>query len=154
MYLTPLRLPPANLKLTREAGVTKVRCLIRNRRVLLTPEEWVRQHLLSYLISHLDYPKGYIAVEFSLKYNGSFKRCDILVIDHVGNPLLIVECKAPEIKITQHTFFQVAKYNNALNASNLLVTNGLTHLFFSKSTSNHELIVHEEILSWKDITAL
>jgi hypothetical protein len=154
MYFTPLSLPPAALKLKRELGIVKVRCLIRNKLVVLTPEEWMRQHLLSYMMDHLLYPKGFIAVEFALIYNGGIKRCDILVVDRLGNPILIVECKAPEVEISQETFLQVAKYDHALNASYLLITNGLKHVFIEKSKSDNSLILNHEILSWKELIAV
>lgn len=100
---------------------------IRKKFIVLSPEEWVRQNIIKYLISEKKYPASLIAIETGLKYNQLQKRLDILVYDKQANPYLIVECKAPEVKISQDTFDQVARYNMAFKAKYLLVTNGLNH---------------------------
>ena len=97
--------------------------------VILQPEEWVRQHCIHYLMEVKGFPKSLINVEKELKINGLKKRYDIVVFNTDGTILLIVECKAPKIKIKQNTFDQVARYNLALNASYLMVTNGLNHYY-------------------------
>jgi len=102
--------------------------IIRKKYVVLTPEEWVRQHYVHYLINDKGYPISLIAVEKKLLVNNLLKRTDILVFDSDGEPFLIVECKAPSIKLTQNTFDQIARYNLTLNAKLLVVTNGLEHL--------------------------
>jgi hypothetical protein len=99
---------------------------IRRKFVRLTPEEWVRQHFLHYLVG-LGYPASLIVVEAALKYNNLSKRFDILASRTNGTPCLIVECKAPSVEITQTVFDQVAMYNMTLNVPYLAVTNGLTH---------------------------
>lgn len=151
MQFTPLHLPLAELKLSRSGSVVFVQCLIRKKNLVLTPEEWVRQHVLNYMMNHAGYPKERLAVEYALEYNGGIKRCDILVINELGSPLLIVECKAPEVKIDKHTWQQIAKYNHTLNASFFLLTNGLQHITIEKST---ELAVNEKILNWKELTGI
>ena len=93
----------------------------------LTPEEWVRQNFIRYLIHEKQFPASLIAIEMALKYNRMQKRGDVVVYDKSGKPLLIVECKAPNVKITQNAFDQVARYNMALKVKYLVVTNGLTH---------------------------
>jgi hypothetical protein len=95
--------------------------------VVLTPEEWVRQNILQYLIQEKKFPSSLIAVEASLKYNQLQKRADVLVYDKSGSPFLLVECKAPEVKITQDTFDQIARYNLIFKVKYLVVTNGLNH---------------------------
>lgn len=105
----------------------KVRCRIRKKELLLTPEEWVRQQFIYYLIDYLNYPEGRITAEQMVEYNRMRKRCDISLYDSYGKPLLIVECKAPHIKITQETFLQIAKYAHTLKAPFLVLTNGLEH---------------------------
>ena len=95
--------------------------------MLLSPEEWVRQHFVNYLIETKNFPESRIAVEFSLKYNELIRRPDIVYYDNELKPQLIVECKAPEVKITQSTFDQIARYNSALKVSYLVVTNGMQH---------------------------
>lgn len=102
---------------------------IRKKFVILQPEEWVRQHCVQYLIEVKGYPKSLINVEKELKINDLKKRYDIVIFNTNGSIHLIVECKAPKIKIKQDTFDQVARYNLALNASYLMVTNGLNHYY-------------------------
>ena len=102
---------------------------IRKKFVVLQPEEWVRQHCVQYLINEKHYPKSLINVEKELKINDLKKRYDIVVFNSDGSIHLIVECKAPTITIKQNTFDQIARYNLALNAAYLMVTNGLNHYY-------------------------
>jgi len=102
---------------------------IRKKFVILQPEEWVRQHCVHYLINEKKYPISLINVEKELKINDLKKRYDIVIFNPDGSIHLIVECKAPKIKIDQTTFDQVARYNLALNATYLMVTNGLNHYY-------------------------
>tara|TARA_R110002073_G_scaffold138424_2_gene288040 strand:+ start:10994 stop:11440 length:447 start_codon:yes stop_codon:yes gene_type:complete len=104
---------------------------IRKKFVVLQPEEWVRQHCVQYLINEKKYPKSLINVEKELKINNLKKRYDIVVFNSDGSIHLIVECKAPKITIDQSTFDQIARYNLALNATFLMVTNGLNHYYCS-----------------------
>ncbi|WP_370476456.1 type I restriction enzyme HsdR N-terminal domain-containing protein [Tamlana flava] len=102
---------------------------IRKKFVVLQPEEWVRQHCLLYLIQEKNYPKSLINVEKELIINNLKKRYDVVVFNTDGSIHLIVECKAPTITINQDTFDQVARYNLELNATYLMVTNGLNHYY-------------------------
>lgn len=102
---------------------------IRKKFIILTPEEWVRQHVVEFLIQEKKYPKSYINVEKLLKINDLNKRYDVVVFNHDGTIFLLVECKAPEIKISQTTFDQIARYNMVLKSNYLMVTNGLNHYF-------------------------
>lgn len=102
---------------------------IRKKFVILQPEEWVRQHCVQFLMIEKKYPKSLINVEKELIVNDLKKRYDIVVFNPDGSIHLIVECKAPEIKINQDTFDQIARYNRALNAKYLMVTNGLNHYY-------------------------
>tara|TARA_R110002072_G_scaffold125944_3_gene262586 strand:+ start:123586 stop:124050 length:465 start_codon:yes stop_codon:yes gene_type:complete len=102
---------------------------IRKKFVVLTPEEWVRQHVVQFLLSEKNYPKSHINVEKQLLLNGTKKRYDVLVFNPDGSIHLIVECKAPSVRIGQDTFDQIARYNLVTNATYLMVTNGLTHYF-------------------------
>jgi hypothetical protein len=104
---------------------------IRKKFVVLQPEEWVRQHCVQYLINEKKFPKSLINVEKELKINNLKKRYDIVVFNTDGSIHLIVECKAPKMTINQSTFDQVARYNLALNATYLMVTNGLNHYYCS-----------------------
>lgn len=100
---------------------------LRRRYVALTPEEWVRQHFVRYLIEEKGFPAALMANEVSLKQNGIKRRCDTLIADSIGAPLMIVEYKAPHIEISQETFDQIVRYNMVLHARYLVVSNGLNH---------------------------
>lgn len=111
---------------------------IRKKWVVLTPEEWVRQHVICYLIQN-NWPASRLSVERQLEVNGLKKRFDVLVFNQQGNPELLVECKAPEIELSEETMLQIATYNTRINANFLLVTNGLTHYFYAWNGSNFQL---------------
>jgi hypothetical protein len=100
---------------------------IRKKFVRLTPEEWVRQHFLHYMTGQLGFPASLIVVEAALKYNNMLKRFDILAHRPDGKPCFVVECKAPEVEITQAVFDQVAMYNMTLTVDYIAVTNGISH---------------------------
>lgn len=142
--IVPLNLPKASLQLTRRNGEVYVRCIIRQKELVCTPEEWVRQHVINDLITHKGVSKGRIASEFPLAYNGRSKRADLVLFDPFGVPDLIVECKAPEIPITEKVVFQIAQYNSQLNVNKLFLTNGLTHVFCEIDRENGRLNYYEE----------
>jgi hypothetical protein len=130
---TPLNFPLAKLKLVERNKEIYVTCLVRKKSILLTPEEWVRQHIISYLVNYKNYSIGRFAVEVSLKVNSLTKRADIVYYDETLRPEILVECKAPEVKLTFETVFQIATYNSKLNARILLITNGLQHFLFENT---------------------
>ena len=101
----------------------------RKKEVLLTEEEWVRQHFVEYLVTGKNYPRSRVAVEKQCQVGQMTKRTDIIVFDRKGEVEIIVECKAPSIEINQDTFDQIARYNLELKANYLIVTNGLEHFF-------------------------
>ncbi|GAA4947679.1 type I restriction enzyme HsdR N-terminal domain-containing protein [Algibacter agarivorans] len=111
---------------------------IRKKFVILQPEEWVRQHSIQYLIEEKGYPKSLINIEKELTINTLKKRYDIVVFNPDGSIHLIVECKAPRININQDTFDQIARYNLELNASYLMVTNGLNHYYCQMDFENEK----------------
>lgn len=102
---------------------------IRKKYVMLTPEEWVRQHVVHFLMNVKKYPKSYINVEKIVRLNDMNKRYDVVVFDPKGGIFLLVECKEPQVEITQGVFDQIARYNSSLNAQLLMVTNGLNHYY-------------------------
>ncbi len=112
--------------------------IIRKKFLVLTPEEWVRQHVLKYLITEKKYPISLINVEKLLIINDIRKRYDIVVFDTKGNIKILVECKAPEVKITQNTFDQIARYNLIMKAKYLMLTNGLNHYFCTMDFENEK----------------
>ena len=101
--------------------------IIRKRYIALTPEEWVHQHFVSYLIPYKGYPLGLIGNEISLRLNGQNRRCDTVIYDIYGSPLMIIEYKAPHITLNQEVFNQVIRYNIALKVKYLVVSNGINH---------------------------
>jgi len=115
--------------------------VIRKKYIILTPEEWVRQHLLHFLVNQRHCPKGLIAVERGLKFNGLLRRFDVVVYYSNRKPFLIAECKAPEVPVTQHTFDQIARYNMSLQVPFLLVTNGIRH-FCCKIDYEHQSYIY------------
>lgn len=111
---------------------------IRKKFVIFTPEEWVRQHVVRFLLEEKKYPKSYINVEKLIKINDLSKRYDIVVFQPNGSIFLLIECKAPEVQISQQTFDQIARYNLVLNAQYLMVTNGLNHYFCQMDFENEQ----------------
>lgn len=109
---------------------------LRKKFILLTPEEWVRQHCVQFLIQEKKYPKVLLSEEKKIKVNGMPKRYDILGFNSDGSVQVIVECKAPKVKITQSTFDQIARYNLSLNAQYLMLSNGLNHYFCQMDYKN------------------
>ena len=122
---------------------------IRKKFVILQPEEWVRQHCVEFLIQEKNYPKSLINVEKELKLNGLSKRYDIVVFNKDGSIHLMVECKAPSIKISQHTFDQIARYNLQLDATYLMVTNGFEHYYCSMDFENEQYQFMRDIPSYQ-----
>ena len=118
---------------------------IRKKFVVLTPEEWVRQHVLQYLIQQKGYSPSLINVEKQLLLNGTQKRYDVVVFNPNGSIFLIVECKAPSIGITQDTFDQIARYNLVTQAQYLMVSNGLEHYFCQMDYQAEQYIFLKEL---------
>ena len=127
MLMQELNLPKINIKSKLVDESIQIFDIVRKKYLLLTPEEWVRQHVVHYLIFHKKYPLGLMQIEKLIKYNSLKTRADILVLDTNSNPLILVECKAPSVSIDKDAFFQIAKYNSSLKAKYLFVTNGLVH---------------------------
>ena len=115
--------------------------IIRRKNVALTPEEWVRQHFVNYLITEKKYPKERIANEVTVSLNGMSKRCDTVVYNQFLDPVVIVEYKSPSVPITQEVFEQIKRYNLCLRVGILIVTNGLEHyccrIDYEASTSSY-----------------
>ncbi|MGC1515662.1 MAG: type I restriction enzyme HsdR N-terminal domain-containing protein [Maribacter sp.] len=127
--MQPLNFPSYTFRVKNRQNRTLIFDGIRKKFVVLSPEEWVRQHVVQFLITEKQYPASHINVEKQIEVNGLKKRYDIVVFKSKGQLHLLVECKAPEIKITQGTFDQIAQYNFKLNADYLMVTNGHSHFY-------------------------
>ena len=127
--LTPLALPPAPLKLKRQDNKVMVQCLIRRKLLVLTPEEWVRQHLISFLNLSKGFSLEKISVEKQIQYDGFTKRWDIVVYDTDFKPLLLIECKAPSVPISRAVMEQISVYQRKIQAPYLALSNGLSIRF-------------------------
>ena len=125
--------------------------IIRKKFLILTPEEWVRQHTLHFLITEKKYPVSYINVEKQLLLNDSVKRYDIVIFKNDGDVEIIIECKAPSISINQVTFDQIARYNLALNSNLLMVTNGLTHYFCKMDIKNKRYLFLRDLPKYNQL---
>ncbi len=122
-----LNLPTYSLKIKSERDLEYVYDQFRKKYVRLTPEEWVRQNFALYLVHEKSFPASRMMLEKSLQINNMSKRCDILISNDAGGPVVLVECKAPEISVGQNTFEQVSVYNLAFKVKYLIITNGLQH---------------------------
>ena len=140
-----LNFPSYSFRLKASKNKTLIFDIVRKKYVVLTPEEWVRQHVMHYLIKHKKYPVSLLAVEKQLEINSLVKRTDIVVFNPQGNPKIIIECKAPKITISQDTFDQIARYNLQLKANYLMVTNGLDHFYCLMDFENERYVFLKDI---------
>jgi hypothetical protein len=122
-----LNLPPFEHNIRNTEGKPQIFDNLRKKWLVLTPEEWVRQHFVHYLIHYKQYPKSLIKIEGGLKYNTRSNRSDVVVYNSTGEALLLVECKAAAVPLTQQVFDQAARYNHVVKAKYLVITNGLKH---------------------------
>ncbi|MFN0050148.1 MAG: type I restriction enzyme HsdR N-terminal domain-containing protein [Cytophagales bacterium] len=126
-----LNLPQFDYRIVQKKGVIYIFDTVRKIELKLTPEEWVRQHYINYLVDHLHYPKSLIRSELGLHYHKKAKRADIIVYSgQDAKPLILVECKAPFIKITDRTLQQASLYCSQLKPTYLVLTNGLQHFHY------------------------
>ena len=135
-----LNLPTCDLKIKNEEGNQFVFDIIRKKYVVLTPEEWVRQHFIYLMINHLKYPKSLLKIESGLSYFKSSKRSDINLMNSDGSLFLVAECKAPDVKINQKALNQISVYNKELQAQYVALTNGMQHFIwlYDKKNENYE----------------
>jgi len=150
--MVELNLPTYNYKVKpRDEGGWAIWDRLRERWVALTPEEWVRQHFVEWLINEKQFPAPLMGNEVSLKQNGIARRCDTVIADRTGAPLVIVEYKAPDITISQKTFDQIVRYNMVLHASYLIVSNGLNHYCCKIDYDNNSYRFLETIPSYHEL---
>ena len=146
-----LNLPKTDLKIITKDGKQQVFDILRRKYVVLTPEEWVRQQFVHYLILHKGYPAECIGNEVSITLNGTKKRCDSVVYGCNAQPTMILEYKSPYVEITQRVFEQISRYNIRLRVKWLIVSNGLQHYCCQINYENgtHQFV--EDIPSYEDI---
>lgn len=138
--MTNLNLPPFDFNIRSSGQSKEIFDSFRKKYVVLTPEEWVRQHFAVFLRDHLHYPQGLMALEIEFKQHGVSNRADIVVHNNMGVPWLIVECKSPDVKLTQEVFYQASRYHAGLGASYIAVTNGISHYCCEYKTEGFEFL--------------
>lgn len=150
LLMRPLNLPKAQLKLIKKMGEVYVWDIFRKKQLLLTPEEWVRQHILHTLVNHNNYPVHLIVSEQGISVNGLTRRCDAVVYKN-GVPVMIVECKAPHIVIDEKVVHQIAQYNFKLTVNFLLLTNGLRTIILFINRKENKIEFLESIPSFDEL---
>lgn len=140
-----LNLPPYPFKIKIESGKHKIFDPIRRKYLILTPEEWVRQHFIQFLILHKGYPGGLFSIEGAVLHHQRKGRYDVMVASREGNPLMLIECKAPRVEINQETLFQIARYNTHMEVQYFCLTNGLNHFFVEVDLEKKQLTSHTDI---------
>ena len=147
-----LSLPPYLYKLKQLADKSiAIWDNTRRRYVALTPEEWVRQHFVAFLINHRNTPAGRIGNEISLTLNNRARRCDTIVYDEQGNPLILIEYKAPHVSITQSVFDQIVRYNMVYRVPYIMVSNGISHYCCHIDYGSHQCVFLENIPFYQDM---
>lgn len=141
-----LKYPTFNIRLKQdEKQQLFVFDAIRKKWLILTPEEWVRQHVVNYLITEKNYPTSLISLEKEVILNGTKKRYDVVVYDKQMQPIIIIECKAPEIPLTEHVLEQALRYDLVLNGQYIFITNGLTDVVYHQKKVLEKLPAYNEL---------
>jgi len=146
-----LNLPEFDIRIRNVNGQKQVFDIIRNKYVALIPEEWVRQYFINFLLVEKKIPRGLISVEHPLTLNSVNHRADIVAFSRNGIPLLVVECKSPDIQINQSVIQQVSRYNLLLKAPYLILTNGLIHFCIKIDFSSNTTITLDYIPTYDDM---
>lgn len=146
-----LNFPDYTFRIEDKDGKRTIFDRFRKKLVVLTPEEWVRQHVLVYLVNEKHFPESLMAVETSLHVAQRSKRTDAVVYHRQGTPLMIIECKAPSVKITEHIFDQAVRYNMTLQVKYILITNGLDHYCCKLDYAGPSYTFLDEIPRYKDL---
>lgn len=152
--MTPLSLPPIDAKVLNSPSGARIYDRLRGRYVALTPEEWVRQHFVEFLIAEKRYPAALMANEVGLTLNGVSRRCDTVVFNRCGKPAVIVEYKAPSVSVTQKVFDQIVRYNMVLRAGVLMVSNGLAHYCCRVDYKNRQVVFLADIPDYDTLLLL
>ena len=134
-----LNFPEFKILIKNKDNKSHIFDVLRKKFVVLTPEEWVRQHVVNFLIEN-NISKNHIAIEKRILINNLTKRFDVLVYDRNGEVLLLIECKAPKVNLNQKVFDQVSIYNQHLNSKFLMITNGLTHFYLKVDKKNKKYV--------------
>ncbi|MBW7868673.1 MAG: type I restriction enzyme HsdR N-terminal domain-containing protein [Brumimicrobium sp.] len=146
--LVPLNFPKTELKLSKQGETIYVWDEFRKKKLMLTPEEWVRQHVLHFLVNHKDVPFSLISAEHAISVNNLSRRCDGVVFDKQGNPVAIIECKRPDVRLTEEVLHQIAQYNFKLRVNWLILTNGLQTIIANVDQQTGSVFYQDEIPSY------
>jgi hypothetical protein len=146
-----LNFPDYKLRTRQQQGQLQVFDPVRKKFVALTPEEWVRQHLIQYLTLEKQVPLHMMACERGLTVNRMPRRFDLVVFGLNGNPVLIVECKAPDVELNDDVFYQIASYNLTLKVKHLLISNGMKHLFGVVDYNTGQLVYADNIFDYQQL---
>ena len=146
-----LNLPKYGIKIKNDKGHQSIFDVLRRKYVALTPEEWVRQHLVHFLIEHKGYPKALMANEIQLAIGNKKLRCDSVLYDRTLRPRMIIEYKAPTVNITQKVFDQITVYNMLLHVDYLVVSNGIKHYCCQMDYDNQKYLFLEDIPDYQEI---
>lgn len=146
-----LNLPEYAYRIEQRGGKLAIFDPVRKKFIVLTPEEWVRQHFVNYMVNHLGYPASLIRVESGTEYNQKAKRTDVLVYDRYLKPLVLVECKAAYIPVSQSTFNQAGVYNKTLRARILICTNGMAHYACRYETKSEKVHFLDHIPTYSEV---
>lgn len=138
--IVPLTIPKTDLDISRSGDQLYVRCLVRKKKIVLTPEEWVRQHFIAYFLNDLSYPKGLLTVEKKIQYGAMEKRWDLATFMANQECFLLLECKAPSIPITKAVFEQSLTYFKGLQSRFLVLSNGIEHVIFKKEEDGLKIV--------------
>ena len=146
-----LNLPTYEIKIAQRGNKQLIFDFLRRKYVALTPEEWVRQHFVHYLIEHKGYPAGLIGNEVELNVGEKKLRCDTILYNKVAQPQMIIEDKAPQIKLQQKTFDQISAYNLLLKVDYLIVSNGMQHICCRMDYENQKYCFLEDIPNYQEL---
>lgn len=146
-----LNLPQYDIRIGEQAGRRTILDVLRRKYVALTPEEWVRQHFVHFLIGHKGYPPALLANEIELRSGSKRLRCDSVLYDSSLRPRMIIEYKAPTVAIQQKVFDQISVYNMLLHVDYLVVSNGLNHYCCRMDYANHRYVFLHEIPAYQDL---
>ncbi len=140
-----------NFTIKKLNSKTLILDIIRKKFVALTPEEWVRQHVIHFFINELAFPKGLLSVEKALSFNGMMKRFDAVVFDNNAAISVLIECKSPNVLLNQSVLQQAGIYQKVLNPQYIFITNGLQHLIFKRNLDNNDFLQIEEMPAFTDL---
>lgn len=138
-----LNLPPCRLRVSEEGGRVRVWDDMRSLWLAMTPEEWIRRHVINWLTEGMGAPAERISQEYPVRIQGMKQRADIVVCGGDGGPLMLVECKAPDVAIDAGVYAQAVRYNNIAGARYLMITNGMHHFFYEKTEDGDYAVLKE-----------